>query len=92
MTGYAAAFNGYHGSINGPEGFGSSIFTRASFGSGDRVGIIRTLDVVVPSGYVSGTALSSSATWNSATVASLGVTPGTYVWSWGLERTRISRS
>ena len=83
MTGYAAASNGYHGSINGPEGFGSSIFTRASFGSGDRVGIIRTLDVVVPSGYVSGTALSSSATWNSATVASLGVTPGTYVWSWG---------
>ena len=52
-------------------------------GIGDRVGIIRTLGVVVPSGYVSGTALSSSATWNSATVASLGVTPGTYVWSWG---------
>ena len=56
MTGPPAASNGYHGSINGPEGFGSSIFTRASFGSGDRVGIIRTLDVVVPSGYVSGTA------------------------------------
>ena len=58
-------------------------FNLGSMGIGDRVGIIRTLGVVVPSGYVSGTALSSSATWNSATVASLGVTPGTYVWSWG---------
>jgi hypothetical protein len=32
---------------------------------------------------VSGNALSSSATWNNATFASLGMTPGTYVWRWG---------
>jgi VPDSG-CTERM motif len=37
----------------------------------------------VPFGYDSNTALSSSATWNNATFASLGVTPGTYVWTWG---------
>jgi VPDSG-CTERM motif len=30
-----------------------------------------------------GSALSDSATYDSATFASLGVTPGTYVWSWG---------
>src|SRR5262245_18258247 len=39
--------------------------------------------LVLPVGYMSGGALSSSSTWNSATFASLGVTPGTYVWTWG---------
>lgn len=36
-----------------------------------------------PIGYVSGTNLSGTATWDNATFASLGVTPGTYVWTWG---------
>jgi len=40
--------------------------------------------LVVPAGYVSGTALpSSSASYSGTTLASLGVTPGTYVWKWG---------
>ena len=37
----------------------------------------------MPQAYVSGAALSNSMTFNNATFASLGVTPGTYVWSWG---------
>jgi hypothetical protein len=37
----------------------------------------------VPAGYVSGHALSDTATWDNATFASLGVTPGTYKWTWG---------
>jgi VPDSG-CTERM motif len=53
--------------------------------SGDFVGINNSPlgDIFVPQGYVSDTALSDSMTFNSATFASLGLTPGTYTWSWG---------
>jgi hypothetical protein len=37
----------------------------------------------VPSGYVSGTSLSDTSTYDGATFASLGVTPGVYKWTWG---------
>ena len=37
----------------------------------------------VPSGYGSGNPLSDTATYSGQTFATLGVTPGTYVWSWG---------
>jgi hypothetical protein len=39
--------------------------------------------LLVPVGYVSGTALSSSATYNNLTLGSPEVIPGTYVWTWG---------
>jgi hypothetical protein len=72
----------------GPFSFGSSgsSFTDASSGTGDMVGMATTPFVnilIVPMGYVSGTALSDMAVYSSTTLASLGVTPGTYVWTWG---------
>src|SRR6516165_9675206 len=77
--------NSYAG-FTGPTSFGSGGPFNVDTGSGDQVGIqnfflIRFLDV--PVGYVSNTALTSSATWNNATFTTLGVTPGTYEWTWG---------
>ena len=58
-------------------------------GSGDLVSVIDSSGdisapaLLVPAGYVSGHALSDTSTYNTATFASLGVTPGTYEWTWG---------
>jgi hypothetical protein len=63
-------------------------YTGANGGSGDLVGIVFTgppisqHQLVVPAGYVSGP-LSDTSTWNNQTFDSLGVTPGTYEWTWG---------
>jgi hypothetical protein len=82
VTGSGTLADHYTGAITGPSSFGSGGFMLATTGTGDIVGI-GGVQLLVPSGYVSGTALSSSATWDSATFASLGVTPGTYFWTWG---------
>jgi hypothetical protein len=71
--------------FTGPTSFGSrgSFFTNN--GGGDFVGISNTQggSIYLPQGYVSGAALSDHMAFNNATLASLGVTPGTYVWTWG---------
>ena len=75
--------DGYFG-FTGPTSFGSGDVFLPNTGSGDLVGINGFLGFLfVPVGYVSGAALSDSMTFNNATFASLGVTPGTYVWTWG---------
>jgi hypothetical protein len=76
-------FDGYFG-FTGPTSFGSGDVFLPNTGSGDLVGINGFLGFLfVPEGYVSNAALSDSMTFNNATFASLGVTPGTYVWTWG---------
>jgi hypothetical protein len=75
--------------FSGPSSFGpGTTIINASSDSGDSVSIIGAVvfpgpGIFLPAGYVSGTALSDSSTYNNATFASLGVTPGTYIWSWG---------
>ena len=78
----AAGVDGYRG-FTGPASFGSGGFFAANTSSGDFVGINSPVGLFVPNGYVSGAALSDSMTFNNATFASLGVTSGTYVWTWG---------
>jgi hypothetical protein len=88
---YSGPFNvdGYSPvAISGPNSFGSSVGVVSSSGTGLQVGIgvsgnASTADILVPVGYVSGTFMMSSATFDNQSFASLGVTPGTYVWTWG---------
>ena len=75
--------------ITGPTSFGGVGGGFASSGSGDIVGISGgdVIDVeqivAVPRDYVSGAALSDTSTYDNATLASLGATPGSYTWTWG---------
>jgi hypothetical protein len=71
--------------FSGPMSFGSGGGKNADSGSGDLVGIFapQTDELVLPDGYVSGSALSDNAAYDSQTFNSLGVTPGTYEWTWG---------
>ena len=65
-----------------PGKFGSGGVIDANSNSGSSVGIAAVL--LVPSGYISNTPLSpSTSMYDNATFSSLGVTPGTYVWTWG---------
>src|SRR5947208_310677 len=85
-TGPTSSSVDFYGPINGPTSFGSAFFTHASSGSGDMVGINGGFEgavILVPKGYVSGTPLSDSAIYSDASLATLHVTPGTYVWTWG---------
>jgi hypothetical protein len=80
----------FYAGVTGPTSFGSGIATNASSSSGNIVGMVGpgtfsllTGDLIVPENYVSGDPLSDSATYNNATFSSLGITPGTYEWTWG---------
>jgi hypothetical protein len=76
----AARYTGF----TGPTNFGSGDVTLTSSGSGVIVGIDNNQNlVVVPLGYVSDSLLADTSIYDNATFASLGVTPGTYEWTWG---------
>jgi hypothetical protein len=68
----------------GPTNIGTGFFSNTNSGSGDFLGI-QGFDkkLFVPVGYTSGNPLSSTSTYNSQTLSSMGFTPGTYTWNWG---------
>lgn len=70
---------------SGPSSFGSGGLVFASSMTGDLSAIWGTYsEIAVPFGYVSGTLLGpSTSTFNNASFVSLGLTPGTYLWTWG---------
>jgi hypothetical protein len=71
--------------VSGPSNFGGGFLTPASSGSGDLVGFDPSLPepIRVPSGYVSESPLAGASTYDNQTFASLGVTAGIYMWTWG---------
>ena len=82
-----AAGNGsidiYEGA-SGPRALGAGGFAAATSGSGDFAGVGGAGGFVsVPEGYVSKAALSDFSAYSGATLASLGLTPGAYVFRWG---------
>jgi hypothetical protein len=77
----------YQGPITGATEFGTGGYDPATTGTGDATGITEYPGPIfylsVPDGYTSDTPLSNTGTWTEATLAGLGLTPGTYVWTWG---------
>jgi hypothetical protein len=74
----------YIGLFDGPAKFGSGLLFQPTESAGDPVGFSASSGFVyVPDNYVSGAPLSETSTYVDATFASLGITPGTYVYSWG---------
>jgi len=73
-----------YGGISGPDAFGIGGPTLATSGSGEVVAVNAKVPAIfVPNGYISGSELSDTAIWDTATFSSLGVTSGTYTWTWG---------
>lgn len=73
----------YYDGMSGPAHIGTSIdIFFPDSGAGDRFGVSSNT-LIVPSGYISGAPLSASNTFLGHSFASLGLVPGTYVWTWG---------
>jgi hypothetical protein len=76
-----------YSSISGPQYIGCSASTidasSGSAGPNGPFGINMSSNrLIVRNGFVSGNAVSASATWNGATISSLGLASGTYVYTW----------
>jgi hypothetical protein len=70
-----------------PLAFGSGAFAAANITTGGPVGLVSGVGdfpaLLFPLGYISGATLSDSSTYLDATISSLGLTPGAYVFGWG---------
>ena len=70
--------------ITGPVNFGTIAQSFGATGTGNLFGVWGNGgSIFVPLGYVSNAALAGTAQWNNQTLATLGLTPGTYVYTWG---------
>lgn len=96
IIGAQAEADQYSGLISGPSGFGAGdLISLATTGSGFIIGVFGSAntpngptlfspsDIILPNNYISGADLGvSTAEWTGASFASLGISPGTYIWQW----------
>jgi hypothetical protein len=75
----------YYSDISGPSNFGlGSITVGVSASGSDAFGIEGANgNLMLPSGYVSNSSLSATVTFAGKSLADLGATRGTYIWTWG---------
>jgi hypothetical protein len=77
----------YSGFTTTPSNFGTGGGASSTSSSGNTFGVLETVpgtkSLIVPIGYTTGTAISSTQTFSGATFSSLGLTPGTYTYTWG---------
>lgn len=89
MIGSSGTYADFYGNISGPTTFGSGVNVFADSSTSTAPGSTgagvfgSTGQLLVPGGYIAGDPFTVSATWNNTTISGLGLTPGTYVWTWG---------
>jgi hypothetical protein len=76
------------GVVAGPKSFGTGGPFAASSGTGDTFGVEGSGGfvapvILLPTDYVSGSEIQASGTYLNTTIAGLGLTPGTYSYTWG---------
>lgn len=80
-------YDQYSGFTSTPSNFGTGGGAPPSSSSGDIFGCFYPggppHQLMVPVGYTTGSAISSTQTFNSTTLATLGLVTGTYTYSWG---------
>jgi hypothetical protein len=83
-VGNAATLESFTG-FSGPSNFGPGLTHISDSATGDYVALIIDLPNVltIPTTSPAGSPLSDAATYNNSTLSSLGLTPGTYDWTWG---------
>ena len=76
----------YSGVTTFPTSFGTAGGIGTPSGSGDNFGILpngTNRNLLVPTGYTSGSFISGSTTYAGSTIAGMGLSGGTYTWAWG---------
>jgi hypothetical protein len=67
----------------GPTSFGTGTYTTPTSATGVAFGVDGgTTEIGVPVGYTSGTTISGTSTFSGETIGMLGLTPGTYTYTW----------